>query len=103
MLASMKATIDIPDELYRQVKSKSALRGQAVREVAIGLFQGWVLQNDKPIAEQTPARDNDRVPTWFGSARKYAKQVGQHDMPSIRQSIAKGRVSDARKDAEPKP
>lgn len=98
----MKATIEIPDELYRQVKSKSALRGQAVREVAISLFQGWILQHDNPIAERTSAPDKERVPTWFGGARKYAQQVRQHDMSSIRQSIANGRVSDARKDVEEK-
>jgi hypothetical protein len=94
----MKATIDIPDELYRQVKSKSALRGQAVREVAINLFQNWVLQADEPSTEKNTPPAKDDVPTWFGSARKYAKHVQQHDMSSIRRSIAKGRVSETHKD-----
>lgn len=90
----MKATIDIPDELYRQVKSKSALRGQAVREVAIHLFQGWVSQNDEPVDERFTTPGNEAVPSWFGAARKYAQQVQQHDMSSIRESIAKGRMSE---------
>lgn len=38
----MKATIDIPDELYRRVKAKSALEGRPVRAVAIELFRAWV-------------------------------------------------------------
>lgn len=38
----MKATIDLPDELYRKVKAKSALEGRPVREVAISLFEAWV-------------------------------------------------------------
>jgi hypothetical protein len=38
---SMKATIEIPDELYRKVKAKSALEGRPVREVAIALFRSW--------------------------------------------------------------
>lgn len=38
----MKATIDIPDELYRKVKAKSALEGRAVREVTIELYRQWV-------------------------------------------------------------
>lgn len=38
----MKTSIDLPDELYRQVKSKSALEGMAVREVATALFSAWV-------------------------------------------------------------
>lgn len=40
----MKATIEIPDELYRQVKAKSALEGRAIREVTIELYQTWLAQ-----------------------------------------------------------
>lgn len=39
---SMKTSIDLPDDLYRRVKSKSALEGLAVREVATALFAAWV-------------------------------------------------------------
>ncbi len=38
----MKTSIDLPDDLYRRVKSKSALEGLAVREVATALFAAWV-------------------------------------------------------------
>lgn len=38
----MKATIDIPEDLYRKLKAKSALEGRPVREVAISLFRQWV-------------------------------------------------------------
>jgi hypothetical protein len=44
----VKATIDIPDDLYRKVKAKSALEGRPVREVAIALFRDWV--EKKPAA-----------------------------------------------------
>ncbi len=91
----MKATIDIPDELYRQVKAKSALRGQAVREVAVNLFQGWILQTDEPASPKTSAPEAAQVPAWFGGARKYAEHVRQHDMSAIRSSIAKGRKEEA--------
>ena len=47
----MKATIEIPDELYRQVKAKSALQGRAVREVTIELYQAW-LKQELPAGEQ---------------------------------------------------
>lgn len=40
----MKATIEIPDDLYRQVKAKSALEGRAIREVTIELYEAWVRQ-----------------------------------------------------------
>ena len=38
----MKATIDIPDELYRRVKARSAMLGRTVREVSIELYQRWL-------------------------------------------------------------
>lgn len=38
----MKTSLDLPDNLYRRVKSKSALEGRAVREVATALFSAWV-------------------------------------------------------------
>lgn len=49
----MKATIEIPDELYRQVKAKSALEGRAIREVTIELYQVWLQK--ETLAKQTPA------------------------------------------------
>jgi len=92
----MKATIDVPDDLYRRVKAKSALEGRAVREVAIELFRGYV--------SESPARDNEataaekaarhfegrEIPSWFGILEKYARRVERHDMDSIRESIARG-------------
>lgn len=38
----MKATIELPDELYRKVKARSALEGRSVRQVTEMLFRGWV-------------------------------------------------------------
>jgi hypothetical protein len=38
----MKATIDIPDALYRQVKARAALQGRAIRDVTIELFEVWL-------------------------------------------------------------
>lgn len=38
----MKATIDVPDELYRKVKAKSALLGKPIREVTVELYERWL-------------------------------------------------------------
>lgn len=38
----MKVTIDIPDDLYRKVKAKTAEQGRKIREVTIELFQSWL-------------------------------------------------------------
>lgn len=42
----MKTTIEIPDELYRRVKAKSALQGRAIREVTVELYQRWLEQDE---------------------------------------------------------
>ena len=48
----MKATIEIPDDLYRKVKAKSALQGRPVREVAIELFDAWVNESQRPERDE---------------------------------------------------
>jgi hypothetical protein len=40
-IREMKTSIDLPDELYRQVKARSALEGKTVREVATSLFAAY--------------------------------------------------------------
>ena len=93
----MKATIDVPDELYRRVKAKSALEGRAVREVAVELFRGYVGDwAARSGAETTAAEEAARVfagreiPRWFGALEQYARRVERHDMEAIRESIARG-------------
>lgn len=50
----MKATFEIPEDLHRRLKAKSALEGRPVREVAIQLFQEWVGETG-PLGEGKPA------------------------------------------------
>ena len=38
----MKATIEIPDELYREVQAKSMMEGRPIEDVAVELFGAWV-------------------------------------------------------------
>ena len=47
----MKTSIDLPDELYRQVKAKSALEGKTVREVATSLFAAYAAGETAPRAD----------------------------------------------------
>lgn len=54
----MKTSLDLPDDLYRRVKSKSALEGRAVREVATALFTAWVEIRVPSIGVEAP----DAVP-----------------------------------------
>ena len=93
----MKATVDIPDELYRQVKAKSALEGRPVREVAVELFQGYVGRREVAGATPRPKRsgeallaDGKPAPPWFGLARKHMRKVVDHDLDAVRQSLERG-------------
>jgi hypothetical protein len=60
----MKATIDIPDDLYRRVKAKSALAGRAVREVTIELYQQWLATDERVPASSA----QDWLQSWLGRA-----------------------------------
>jgi hypothetical protein len=95
--ACMKATIEVPDDLYRRVEEKSAIEGRAVREVAIELFRGYLGREFAASGvEATAAEDAKRalggreIPRWFGALEKYARRVERHDMEAIRESIARG-------------
>ncbi|HEX3553223.1 MAG TPA: hypothetical protein VIA62_08340 [Thermoanaerobaculia bacterium] len=96
----MKATIEIPDELYRLVKAKSALEGRAVREVTVELYQHYVEQSEAPESsahEAAPTGASTKgqtIPTWFGVLGKTARAVTRHDMSAIRESIARGIARD---------
>ena len=52
---AVKATIDIPDDLYRRVKARSALLGRTVREVSIELYQRWLGETPGPGAGRSAA------------------------------------------------
>jgi hypothetical protein len=96
----MKATIEIPDELYRLVKAKSALKGRTVREVTVELYQRYVGQEDASTSEAGEAAapkglpGGQAMPSWFGALGKTARSVTQHEMSAIRESIARGVARD---------
>jgi len=41
-LPPIKATIDIPDDLYRRVKARTAEEGRRIRDVTADLFLQWL-------------------------------------------------------------
>jgi hypothetical protein len=71
----MKATIEIPDELYRKVKARSALLGRTVREVTTELYQRWL--GDAPISE--PAPTSSWIDEWvtLGEASLHEGSPGE--------------------------
>jgi len=59
----MKATIDIPEILHRQVKARAALEGRAIRDVTIELYERWLADATAPTA---PLADpSDAATAWL--------------------------------------
>ena len=66
----MKATIDVPDELYRKVKAKSALLGRPVREVTVELYERWLAEGSSQGARESP---EDWLRAWLALADEAMK------------------------------
>ena len=80
----MKATFTLPDDLYREVKARSALEGRPVKDVVISLFQQWLGHSpDKQSLETDWAQ--------FKAPLRHLKksEVTDHSMDAIRASIEK--------------
>lgn len=82
----MKATFQIPDALYREVKAETAREGRTLREVTISLFEQW-LQQKKQAHSFVPAVD------WHAFqpplAHLVRDEVVDHGMDSVRESISR--------------
>lgn len=107
----MRTTIDIPDLMLRQIKSKCAVEGRTMRSATLLFFQNWldggaaareILASPPPSsaallspkAEGKDGAGKKALPPWFGIAAKHIRHDVPHDMKSIRASIAKGRASE---------
>jgi hypothetical protein len=92
----MKATLEIPDELYRMVKARSALEGRSLRSVAIELFQEWLQRHSdsSPPHADVPPSELREFP-WLAISQKYRKPGISHDMDDIRNSVYRARAAEA--------
>lgn len=82
----MKATIDIPDDLYRQVKAEAALRGLSVRAVTTRLYRRWLREGGGESIRETPS-------VWLRSWLEEADEaIGRAPPgPSAREQLARDR------------
>jgi hypothetical protein len=82
----VKATFDLPEQLYREVKARTASEGRTVREVVVALFRQW-LEAGKSPGGSTPQVDwkKHRPPL----AHLVAEEPVDHSTTAVRESIAK--------------
>jgi hypothetical protein len=91
----MKATLEIPDDLYRKVKAKSALEGRPLRSVAIELFQKWLHNEASEASNPTITNPAELAEfPWLAISQKYVKPGMSHSMDDIRESIHRGRAAE---------
>ena len=93
----MKATIDIPDELYRRVKAKSALEGRPVDAVVADLIQRSLGETPTEVQRADSGQESP-VPTRL-TRRELAKQ---HPTPKWLEDWFR-MADEAFKDAPPGP
>jgi hypothetical protein len=80
----MKATFQIPDELYREVKAETARDGHSVREVVISLFEQWLRQKKQTAPHATSIDwENFQAPL----SHLMPDQVTDHSTEAMRKSI----------------
>lgn len=88
----MKTTIDIPDELYRRVKIRSAMEGRPLRSVTLELLRNWLaapLEETPPAPSDLTQAELDAAP-WLAITRRYVKPGMSHNMEAVREAIARG-------------
>lgn len=82
----MKATFEIPDEFYREVKAGTAREGRTVRDVTITLFQQWLREKLQIPATATPV---DWLRFQAPLSHLVPEQGGDHSTDAMRDSVAK--------------
>jgi hypothetical protein len=102
-LENMKATLDIPDDLYKRVKARSAMEGKPIRSVAIELFQIWIqTPSDTGVENESVSlstEDYKKYP-WLELARKFKNGSQSSDFREIKKSIAMGWAKEVALDRE---
>lgn len=81
----MKATIDVPDALYRRVKARAAMDGRAIREVTIQLYEAWLAEPGtsatvasvelKTTASRPPMTGSEWLARWQALGEETARKA----------------------------
>jgi hypothetical protein len=88
----MKATIDVPDGLYRRVKARSALEGRSVRDVTVVLFERWLTESPRLDTDDLdrPAAADAWLRRWESIGKRVAKSA--KDERTTREILTADRV-----------
>lgn len=88
----MKTTVEIPDALYRRVKSKSSLDGQTIRAVTQRLYELWL--DGQAVLGESAATAREGKGAW---ADKWVRETAELAEHISRKSIGKRSCRDVLK------
>jgi hypothetical protein len=74
----MKATIDIPDEIYRKVKAKAALQNIRIKELVTALLERWINERAPAVAGEADAearRRVDEMDVWLAEWQRIGTEI----------------------------
>lgn len=97
---SMKTTMELPDELYRRLRERSASEGLPFRSVAKQLFENWLEQAPAKPCTKSGMRNSDAP--WLAVTHPFVKYVVNHDLQPIQKAIAAKWGEAAQAKAKPK-
>ena len=104
----MKATLDIPDDLYRRVEARSAAEGRPLQSVAVQLLEKWwdvSAHSTVASARAEPTSDELVAAPWLAFTRRYMQPGINHELDDIRAAVAQawaGEVAGKLSLADPK-
>ena len=89
-LGNMKATFDLPDELYRALKARSALEGRSVRSVAVEVLGKWLAAGATARMDPADELTEDEIARypWLAATRPYVARRRGLDLEDIRAETA---------------
>ena len=83
----MRTTLDIPDTMYRRIKTRTAQEGSTVRAITLVLYSQWLGDEPRTEATRQPRSRRPKTPSWFGCVKVDPNLP--HAMASIRESIVR--------------
>lgn len=95
----MKATIEIPDVLYREAETRTASEGTTINGIFVTFLGGWLesrgwqpeIKAKYVVTADEPKPKATRHLKCFGILKPQKHVNGPHDMATIRESVAEGR------------
>ncbi len=83
----MRTTLDIPDSMYRRIKTRTAQEGSTVRAITLVLYSQWLGDESRTTTMRQTRGRRQKTPPWFGCVK--VDPSLPHDMNSIRESIVR--------------